>query len=139
MRFLLSLLLITILASACSVPTLESKSCLDAQASLKKLLSIHFDRGFNGNDAYRKERDGYITDRLKGEIDAEKGFDYLTQTKDYPKAFRIGGCTEEGENSVTLDALLFWKDDKRDEQRKIYFTMKNVGNKWLVDKAAEGN
>ena len=134
MRFLILLPLLAIFATACSVPTLESKNCLDAQGSLKKLLSMHFDRGFNGNDAYRKERDGYITERLRGEIDSKKGFDYLTQTTDFPKAFRIGGCTENSENEVILDVLLFWKDDKRSEQRQIDVSMKNVDDKWLVDK-----
>lgn len=136
MRLIFISLLFLAFLSSCSVPTLESTRCLAAQGSLKKLLSLHFDRGFKGNSDYRKLRDKYITERLKGEIDSKKGFDYLTQTSDFPKAFRIGGCTEKGKDDVALGVLLFWKDNKRDEQRSIEVEMKYENGNWLVDKVA---
>lgn len=101
---------------------------------MKKLYSLHFDRGFDPKDEYRKKRAEFITERLSKEIEAEKGFDYLTQTDDVPKAFRIGKCTETGKDVVTFGILLFWKDAKRDEQRKILATMDHTDKGWRVNK-----
>lgn len=130
--------MLAIAGLSCSVPNLESASCIQAQASLKKLLSLHFDKGFEGGPRYKKQREEYITDRLKGEIDSKSGFDYLTQTNDPPKAFRIGTCTENGNDEVSLSVLLFWKDDKRDEQREVNIMMKRIAGLWRADSASGG-
>jgi hypothetical protein len=139
MKCLVLLMFLSVLSCvSCSVPTLESESCLQAQGSLKKLLSLHFDKGFEGGKEYKEHRSQYITDRLKDEIDARPGFDYLTQTIDPPKAFRIGTCTERGKDVVSLSVLLFWRDEKRSEQREVNIVLKRVGDKWLTDSASPG-
>lgn len=65
----------------------------------------------------------------------ETTIDYFTATDDYPKAFRVGGCTvAEPEKRVNLGVLLFWKTDTRSEQREIYVEAVNENGKWLVNK-----
>ena len=135
---ILLILILGLIGGACSVPTLESNSCLQAQESLKQLLSVHFDKGFEGGKAYKEHRAEHITDRLKSEIDSRPGFDYLTQTDDPPKAFRIGTCTEKGNDEVSLSVLLFWRDDNRSEQQEVNIDMKRIGGKWLADSASPG-
>lgn len=66
---------------------------------------------------------------------AESATDYFTQTDDYPKTFRVGGCTvAEPEKRVNLEVLLFWKTDTRSEQREIHVEAVNENGKWLVSK-----
>lgn len=139
MRKFLPFIFCVLLAAGCSVPTLEPESCSDARGSLKKLYSMHFDRGFEPDDRYREERGEFISDRLKGEIDGQSGFDYLTQTGDPPKAFRIGKCTETGKDAVSFGVLLFWKDEQRDEQREINASMIRNSGGWAVDKVEKAN
>lgn len=129
----------TILIAGCSVPTLVPESCTEARGPLKKLYSLHFDRGFEPDDSYKEQRGEFLSDRLKGEIDGQSGFDYLTQTGDPPKAFRIGKCTETGKDVVSFGVLLFWKDDQRDEQREINASMTRRGDGWVVDKVEKAN
>lgn len=134
-----SILFVAVLAAACSVPTLEPESCSEARGSLKKLYSMHFDRGFDPDERYEEERGEYLSDRLKGEMDGQDGFDYLTQTGDPPKAFRIGKCSETGKDAVSFGVLLFWKDDQRDEQREINASMVKSGDRWTVDRVEKAN
>jgi hypothetical protein len=51
-----------------------------------------------------------------------------------PKAFRVGGCTiNTPGQSVNFDVLLFWKDDKRTEQKHISVAVRKENDKWLID------
>ncbi|HUF03812.1 MAG TPA: hypothetical protein VMM38_06510 [Aridibacter sp.] len=127
-------LLIVLLFAACSVPNLESDSCVEARGELKKLYSLHFDRGREADDSYRKERNRYLTEVLAQRIDDSGEVDYLTQTGDFPKAFRIGKCTETGKDTLSLGVLLFWKDAERDEQREIEASMARTADGWALEK-----
>ena len=139
MKISLLAISLAVVFASCSVPTLESDSCSDARLSLKKLYSLHFDRGFEKGEDYLSKRGNLITDRLKDEIDGPTGFDYLTQTDDPPKAFRIGKCTETGKDEVSLSVLLFWKDDQRDEQREINASMTRTEGRWAVDRVEKAD
>lgn len=130
---LTALALFFVFLSGCSVPNLESAECTSARGQLKKLYSIHFDRGFEPDDDYRKERNEFLTKELRERIDATRDIDLLTRTSDHPKAFRIGSCTESGADTLRFGILLFWKDEERNEQRKIEAVMKRTGNEWDLD------
>ncbi|REJ77705.1 MAG: hypothetical protein DWQ47_15150 [Acidobacteria bacterium] len=134
MKSVLAVLVSLFAFSTCSVPNLEPKSCIEARGELKKLYSLHFDRGFDPDERYRKDRDEYLSNRLKSSIDAGEE-DYLTQTADHPKAFRIGECGELAER-VQFEILLFWKDDSRDEQREILVDMVRDESVWKVDRVS---
>ena len=124
--------LIVLGITACSVPSLESAECRAARGQVKRLYSVHFDRGFNPEPAYEKIRSEYLTAEFEKEFDRDDTLDPLTATDDYPKAFRIGNCEKVGENKVAFSILLFWKDDKRDEQREIRTESTVVNGEWKI-------
>lgn len=138
MKFFLTILIsATAFVSACSVPNLEPEACTEARGELKKLYSLHFGSATEKDERYQKERDGFISQRLKSEIDDREGFDYLTQTSDFPKAFRIGKCSETGQEQLSFGILLFWKDAQRDEQREIDAQMSRENGQWVVERVQE--
>ncbi len=129
-----ALFLCAFLLVSCNVPVLESASCTTARDELKKLYSLHFDQGPEKDEASRKLLERYVSLSLQKDIDRRKGFDYLTQTTDFPKAFRIGECREEGKERLRFGMLLFWKEPGRDEQKAISIEMTNEESRWVVDK-----
>lgn len=123
-----------LLFAACSVPNLESDSCTEARSELKKLYSMHFDRGQEADERYRKDRVRFLTEDLARRIDDGGEVDYLTQTGDFPKAFRIGKCTETGKDALSFGILLFWKDEQRDEQKQVDASMAKTAEGWALEK-----
>lgn len=83
-----------------------------------------------------KQREKFLSRELFKTLSAsgETTKDYFTATDDYPKAFRVGGCKVEGENKTVFGVLLFWKDNKRDEQKEIQVEAVKENNNWLVNK-----
>lgn len=59
---------------------------------------------------------------------------FTTNTNDYPKAFRIGGCEVTANDETVFDVLLFWKDDERNEQRTIKVEVTKSNDAWLINK-----
>jgi len=140
MKFILTILIsAAALISGCSVPNLEPEACTEARGQLKKLYSLHFGNLGEKSEKYQEQRDGFISQRLKGEIDDREGFDYLTQTSDFPKAFRIGKCSETGQEQLSFGVLLFWKDTQRDEQREIDAQMSKENGRWVVERVKQPN
>lgn len=133
---LLNSLVLGLLFSSCSVPNLESEDCIEARASLKKLYSLHFDKGFARPPEYLEKRSEFLSERFRSEADTAGpgGFDALTQTSDYPKAFRIGKCSEGSGTRVYFGILLFWRDDERNEQRTIEAEMIKTGEGWKLER-----
>lgn len=135
MRSSFSILIFVALAfTACSVPSLESESCTEARGDLKRLYSLHFDRGREPDEQYQRDIRQFLTEDLAQRIDEEGEIDYLTQTGDFPKAFRIGKCTETGKDALSFGVLLFWKDANRDEQREIEASMEKTDGGWALEK-----
>lgn len=123
-----------LLFTACSVPNLEPESCTEGRGELKKLYSLHFDRGREADEQYKRDRERFLTEDLAQRIDDSGETDYLTQTGDFPKAFRIGKCTETGKDALSFGILLFWRDEQRDEQREIEVSMAKTADGWAVEK-----
>ena len=83
-----------------------------------------------------KQRDKFLSRNLfeKLKTQTETAKDYFTQTDDYPKAFRVGGCEVVSPDKTFFEILIFWKTETRTEQRAIKVeTIKQNGN-WLIDK-----
>ena len=59
---------------------------------------------------------------------------FTTNSTDYPKAFRIGGCEVITSEKTVFEVLLFWKDDARNEQRAINVEVAKQDDKWLINK-----
>lgn len=78
----------------------------------------------------------FLTERLFEEIKSKDvtAKDYFTQTEDYPKAFRVGGCEAVSGEKTIFEVLLFWRDETRSEQKEIKVETVKENNKWLIDK-----
>jgi hypothetical protein len=55
-------------------------------------------------------------------------------TTDFPRAFRVGECSEMPDGKTVFEMLLFWRDDERTEQKKVRVEVEKSGDKWLIDK-----
>ncbi|MEZ5307352.1 MAG: hypothetical protein R2684_09430 [Pyrinomonadaceae bacterium] len=120
--------------SSCSQPILEPESCMAARDVVKRLYSIHMDGGVikdsNSLDRIKPFLSDTLLEQIKGEIG--KSFDYLTQTENFPKAFRVGGC-KVVDGKPEFSVLLFWKTEEKSTQREIIVsTTKTEG--WVVEK-----
>ncbi len=130
-------LVLTILCIAgCSVPNLEEPDCREARDVVREFYSFHFGNDMHPSAENIKLREKYLTPRL---IDTllkapSTNTDYFTATNDFPKAFRAGECKVNSPGqSVNFDVLLFWKDDKRTEQKHISVSVKKENDKWRID------
>jgi hypothetical protein len=127
---------------SCSIPNLEKPECTQAKMQVKKLYSFHFGNDMKPSKENLKLREEYLTAELKQELEkqTETKKDYFTQTDDYPKAFRIGECAVvEADKKVNLQVVLFWRDDKRSEQREVNVEAVKENETWLVNKVESRN
>lgn len=139
--FVSVLLSLTVGAAACSrisLPSLEDASCREARDNARKFYSLHFDRSLVPSAEDLKQKESFLTPELFAKLAsrAETPEDYFTSTSDYPKAFRVGTCTAESNDKVRFDVRLFWRDDKRSEEREVVATMVRADGKWLIDEVA---
>lgn len=120
---------------ACSVPNLEKSQCIDARDAVKRFYSFHFGNDMRPSMENLKARESFLTNDLISSLKAanEPERDYFTRTSDYPKAFRLGSCIVDSDNKVTLQVLLFWRDDTKSEQREVKVEAVKTGDKWLVN------
>lgn len=135
---LLIILSVGLLFTACgvSVPSLETPECTEAKPNVKSLYSSHFDNDMKPSAESLKRHERFLSKQLFAELSAsnETAVDYFTQTDNYPKAFRIGGCKTVSPDKAEFEMVLLWRDADRSDERKINVeTVKENGN-WVVNK-----
>jgi len=123
------------LAAACSVPNLESATCVESRNALREFYSFHFGNNMSFTPDDLRARERFLTpefaEKLRG---SREGTDpFTTGADDIPKAFRAGDCREISPERTAIEVVLFWKDDTRSEERKINVEMAKRGDVWLVD------
>lgn len=84
----------------------------------------------------QKKREQFLTSSLISELAAagETKRDYFTATEDFPKAFRVGECTLNSDEKVTLQVLLLWRNDDRTQQKEVNAEAVNVDGRWLINR-----
>jgi len=119
-----------------SVPNLEKPECTDSRLVVKEFYSYHFGNEMKFSAENLKKREKFLTpeffkslQNLKTENDI-----FTTNSTDLPKAFRVGKCEVVEPSKTDLEVLLFWKDDKRSEQKVIHVEVVKQNDKWLVNK-----
>ena len=120
---------------ACSIPNLESPSCIDSRNALREFYSYHFGNSMTFSKDDLKAREKFLTPEFEARLQGTpEGTDpFTTGTTDIPKAFRAGECREVSPERTAFEVLVFWKDDARSEERKINVEMAKRGDHWLVD------
>jgi hypothetical protein len=134
--FLLCILHFALCISSCSVPNLEKPQCTAARDAVKRFYSFHFGNDIHPSLENLKARDQFLTTELVTSLSKsnETATDYFTSTEDYPKAFRVGECTAESGVKVTLQVLLLWRDDIRNDQKEVKVEAVKTADKWLINK-----
>ncbi len=124
---------------ACSIPNLEPQDCTDSRTALREFYSFHFGNDMRFSLDNLKLRRPFLTESLFQSIEnSPPGTDPFTVgTDDFPKAFRVGACKIANDGNPLFEVLLFWKDDRRSEQRSIWVSMRKQNDKWLVDKISQ--
>ncbi len=120
----------------CSIPNLEPVQCTESRDAVKEFYSIHFGSDMRPSENYFNLRKRFLTESLGAGIAKEltQPKDYFTQTDDYAKAFRIGGCKVLSDDKTNVEILLFWRSDARSEQRAIHAETIKENGKWLINK-----
>lgn len=128
--------------ASCSIPNLEKPECAGARDVVKRFYSFHFGNDMKPTVENIKIREKYLTPDLRKELLVDvtgmppTKIDYFTATENFPKAFRVGACKDSSPEKVTMQVLLFWKDDKTSEQREVSVETVKQGENWLINKVA---
>jgi len=129
------------LISGCgvSVPSLETPECTAAKPNVKSLYSYHFDNDMKPSAENLKMHERFLSKELFAKLSASKenAIDYFTQTENYPKAFRIGGCQTVSADKAVFEIALLWRDGERSEERKIKVESVKENGSWLVNKVEQ--
>lgn len=137
--FRLCLLPFLLVALACSIPTLESSDCSAARQAVKEFYSFHFGNEMQFTPENLVLRERFLTPEFAASLAGRKidGDPFTTGTNDFPKAFRVGACERAQPGGASVGVLLFWRDDVRSEQRKIYVETVKRDGKWLVNNISD--
>ncbi len=138
--FLYCLLLTAYCLLSCSIPNLEKPECTEAREAVRDFYSYHFGGDMKFTRVNLQQREKFLSKQLIESLSRkdESTFDYFTETDDYPKAFRVGGCAvAENERRAKLGVALFWKTDTRSEQKEIGVEAVEESGKWVIDKVAD--
>jgi len=136
--FLIFCLLLTAYGSlSCgSVPNLEAPECTASRGVVKEFYSYHFGNEMRFSPENLQKREKFLTPEyfkalraLQTEADV-----FTTNGTDFPKAFRVGKCEVVDSAKTNIEVLLFWKDDKRTEQKAITAEVVKQNDKWLINK-----
>jgi hypothetical protein len=137
-RIILALACVALAAfsPACSIPNLEDPNCTEARQEVKEFYSYHFGNDMKFSQENLKLRERFLTPEFAASLSGrtEESDVFTTGTNDIPKAFRVGSCQATPPDKARVEVLLFWKDDVRSEQRRIYADAVKRGDRWLVDK-----
>jgi hypothetical protein len=119
-----------------SVPNLEAPECTDSRGVVKEFYSYHFGNEMRFSPENLKKREKFFTPEyfkslqfLQTETDV-----FTTNNTDFPRAFRVGKCEVIEPAKTNIEVLLFWKDDKRTEQKAITAEVVKQNDKWLINK-----
>lgn len=128
--------LIVLAATGCGVPNLETPACVESRDIVREFYSYHFGNGLAFSADSLKQRERFLTPGLVGQFaKVEDGADpFTTGTTDFPKAFRVGECSETSNGQTAFQVLLFWRDENRTEQKTINVETVKTGDKWRINR-----
>lgn len=125
--------------SGCSQPILEPEQCIASRDTVKRFYSFHFGNDMKPSKENLEKRAEYLSNDLIKRLikQTDQKTDYFTQTDDFPKAFRVGGCEAVSPERAVFDILIFWKTEERSEQRELKVEAINENSNWVINKVYE--
>ena len=120
----------------CSIPNLEPPECTQSREAVRDFYSFHLGNEMSFTQENLKLREKFLSSEyLKSLQSFQNDADiFTTNSKDFPKAFRIGGCKVIDANKTNIEILIFWKTDTRSEQKTIHAETVKENGKWLLNK-----
>ncbi len=124
------------LASCGSVPNLEEPQCTASRLTVKEFYSYHFGNDMKFSQENLKPLEKFLTPeyfKSLQNVTTENDI-FTTNNLDFPKTFRVGKCTIVEPAKTNMEVVLFWRDDKRSEQKVITAEVVKQNDKWLINK-----
>jgi hypothetical protein len=124
------------LASCGSVPNLEEPQCTASRLTVKEFYSYHFGNDMKFSQENLKPLEKFLTPeyfKSLQNVTTENDI-FTTNNLDFPKTFRVGKCTIVEPAKTNMEVVLFWRDDKRNEQKVITAEVVKQNDKWLINK-----
>lgn len=127
--------LFLVMSAACSIPNLETAECIEARPAVREFYSFHFGNEMEFSPESLRLRERFLTPELIKKLSEPgiSGDPFTIGEGELPRAFRAGRCEAAGDERVTFDILMFWKDDERSEQKNVEVELKKTGDRWLID------
>lgn len=118
------------------MPNLEAPECTDARLTVKQFYSYDFGGEMKFSQEKLKLLEKFLTPEYFKSLQSVQGENdiFTSNSTDFPKAFRVGGCKVIEPAKTNFEVLLFWKDEKRTEQKAINVEVVKQGDKWLISK-----
>lgn len=136
---LLGVIVLGLTTLSCSLPNLETAQCAEARNTVKRFYSLHFAEQQTPGPEYARAREELLSGRLADQLKSapDGGPDYFTAAANFPKAFRVGACSNQTDAVADLQVVLLWRDDIKNEQREVTVHTRKIEENWVID--AVGN
>ncbi len=113
--------------------------CSAGRDVVKRFYSFHFGSEMSSAPEIIERRKEFLTGSLSQHLTntADTTRDYFTAAEINPRAFRVGECEIISDDKVSLQVLLFWRNDDRSEQQEVMVeTARTTDGKWLINKVS---
>jgi hypothetical protein len=126
------LLCATFVLSACSIPNLEGQQCTEARDEVREFYSWYMGMDAAAREKQRDVYNRYIAPDFQSTAGSNADPFYLSDT--IPTTFKIGKCDQKDDSHITMQIQLYWRQDRKTDQKEVYADMTKAGDKWLIDK-----
>lgn len=117
-----------------SIPNLEKPQCTSSRDVVKRFYSIHFGGDMRFSQENLKVREKFLTKQYAASLqNINSAADIFTSnSEDYPRAFRLGGCEVLGEEKAKVEILVFWKNGDESRQQSVFAEVTKDSGNWLI-------
>ncbi|MFN6963814.1 MAG: hypothetical protein ACK4S4_08615 [Pyrinomonadaceae bacterium] len=129
------LIIALVVATGCSIPVIQDRSCLAARESVRQFYAFHIGGDMTPSGENLEARRRYLTDELYTSLAAAPAgaLDYFTRSEDYPKAFQLGACEAKAAGRANVVVNLYWRANDQNLQREVTVEAVERDDKWLIN------
>ena len=120
----------------CSIPNFEPPDCTQSREAVRDFYSFHIGNDMKFSQKNLKLREKFLSPELFKSLQSiqNEADIFTSNSNDFPKTFRVGGCKVVDTNKTNVEVIFFWKTDTRTEQKIIHAETVNENGKWLINK-----